>query len=119
MAMNYTPSRDPVNAYKAAARFAAAEAYQGQPLDVPITLLVQFVFPRPASVRKKDGTERLPHLTRPDVDNLAKALLDALNGQLWVDDSRVYQASLNKFKAAQGEQPHTEVIVKWEDGDGV
>jgi Holliday junction resolvase RusA-like endonuclease len=119
MAMNYTPARDPVNAFKAAARFAAAEAYQGEPLDVPVSVLVRFVFPRPASVRKKDGVERMPHLGRPDVDNLFKSLADALNGQLWVDDSRVYQASLNKFKAAAGEQPHTEVVVKWEETDGV
>ena len=118
MAMNYTPARDPVNAFKAAAKFAAAEAYQGEPLDVPVTVLVRFVFPRPASVRKKDGAERMPHLGRPDVDNLFKSLADALNGQLWVDDSRVYQASLNKFKAAAGEQPHTEVVVKWEESDG-
>jgi Holliday junction resolvase RusA-like endonuclease len=113
MAMNYTPTRDPVNAFKAAARFAAAEAYQGEPLDVPVTVLVRFVFPRPAKVPKKAGTERMPHLGKPDVDNLFKSLADALNGQLWVDDSRVYQASLNKFKAAVGEQPHTEVVVKW------
>lgn len=117
MAMNYTPSRDPVNAFKAAARFAAAEAYQGEPIDVPVSVLVRFVFPRPASVRKKDGTERMPMTVKPDVDNLAKALFDALNGQLWVDDKVVYQASLNKFKAAVGEQPHTEVVVKWEEGN--
>jgi Holliday junction resolvase RusA-like endonuclease len=95
------------------AKFAAAEAYQGEPLDVPVSVLVRFVFPRPASVPKKAGTERMPHLGKPDVDNLFKSLADALNGQLWVDDSRVYQASLNKFKAAVGEQPHTEVVVKW------
>jgi Holliday junction resolvase RusA-like endonuclease len=113
MAMNYTPARDPVNAFKAAAKFAAAEAYQGEPLNVPVSVLVRFVFPRPASVPKKAGTERMPHLGRPDVDNLFKSLADALNGQLWLDDSRVYQANLNKFKAAAGEQPHTEVLVKW------
>lgn len=114
MALNYTPTRDPVNAFKAAAKMAAAEAYQGEPLDVPVSVLVRFVFPRPASVRKKDGTERMPNLARPDLDNLFKALADALNGQLWADDSRIYQANLNKFKAAAGEQPHTEVVVRWE-----
>jgi Holliday junction resolvase RusA-like endonuclease len=113
MAMNYTPARDPVNAFKAAARFAAAEAYQGEPLDVPVTVLVRFVFPRPVKVPKKLGTERMPHLGKPDVDNLFKSLADALNGQLWVDDSRVYQANLSKFRAALGEQPHTEVVVMW------
>lgn len=114
MAMNYTPARDPVNAFKAAARLAAAEAYHGEPLDAPLCVHVRFVFPRPASVRKKDGTDRLPHLGRPDADNLFKSLADALNGQLWVDDSRIYRVRLTKLKAAQGEQPHTRVWVGWE-----
>jgi Holliday junction resolvase RusA-like endonuclease len=118
MAMNYTPARDPVNAFKAAARFAAAEAYQGEPLDVPVTVLVRFVFPRPARVRKKDGVERMPMTVKPDMDNLAKSLFDGLSGLIWIDDKVIYQANISKFKAAAGEQPHTEVVVKWEELDG-
>ena len=62
-----------------------------------------------------DGTYIASHLqvTRTDVDNLAKFVLDALNGVLYVDDKQV--ASLTVTKVYDDEEPYTgstDVIVK-------
>ena len=34
--------------------------------------------------------------TKPDVDNLSKAILDAFNGVFWVDDSQVVNITVKK-----------------------
>lgn len=108
-ASNYTPARDPVNAFKAACQLAAAQAYQGPPLDCPLWMEVVFVMPRPANVRKRDGNGRLPHTGKPDRDNLMKSLQDALEGLLFRNDSLICAGGVSKWKAAADEQPHVEV----------
>lgn len=56
-----------------------------EPLDGPIRLITEWRFPRGKS--HKDGEWRI---TRPDTDNLVKALKDVMTRLgFWVDDSRV------------------------------
>ena len=110
-ATNYTPKNDPVNAFKAAVQQAASRAYDGAPLDCPLRMDLVFVFPRPVSVRKKDGSGRLPHTTKPDRDNLMKSFQDALNGLTYRDDSLICAGDTQKWKAAADEQPHVEVRI--------
>jgi Holliday junction resolvase RusA-like endonuclease len=45
-----------------------------KPLDCPLTVYLHFWLPRPKKPKNK-----LP-ITRPDLDNLAKSVFDALNG---------------------------------------
>ena len=52
---------------------------------------------------------RLMPATKPDCDNLAKTVLDALNGVLWLDDAQVVDLSVSKRYAAE---PHTVVTVR-------
>jgi Holliday junction resolvase RusA-like endonuclease len=106
-ARNYTPAKHPVNDFKALARMAAGMAYDGPPLLNAVEIQVVFVFARPKNVLKRHGTGRLPHVSKPDLDNVLKALLDALNGVVFMDDSQVNVARVEKWKAAVGEQPHT------------
>lgn len=67
----------------------------GPPLAGPLVVKLDFNFPRPKAHTKKDGTLRpgMPqvwHVQKPDVDNLAKAVLDALTTiGLWHDDAQV------------------------------
>ncbi len=114
LAINYTPAKSPVNQFKALCRMAAAKAYRGAPLTTAVAIEVTFVFPRPKSVRKKDGSARLPHVSRPDLDNVLKSLLDALSGVTFLDDSQVHVARVEKWKAAATEQPHTLVRISSE-----
>ena len=50
------------------------------------------------------------HTSRPDVDNLSKAVLDAMNGVLWADDSQVWRLVAEKTYT---ESPFIRMSVKW------
>ena len=45
--------------------------------------------------RPKSNRQQLP-ISRPDLDNLAKAVLDAVNGVIWGDDSQVTTVVMSK-----------------------
>lgn len=47
-----------------------------------------------------------------DVDNIAKAVLDAGNGILWIDDRQVVTLLVKKITATQGEPGRVEVTVE-------
>lgn len=118
---NYTPAKDPVNVFKAACQIAAAEAYKGPPLTGPLEVWITFVMPRkkPSWLKKSSrwfaewkAGDRVPHAsTRNDRDNLMKSLQDALNGLLWQDDGFIYAGPVEKWLAAEDEQPHVHVTV--------
>ena len=63
-----------------------------RPLETPIELVLAFRMPMPASWSKRRRSEMdgQPHTQKPDIDNLAKAIMDALNGVAWVDDGQVF-----------------------------
>src|SRR4030095_5676740 len=64
----------------------------------PIRLMAEFQLPAPGSVPKyKRGW--LPHIKRPDIDKLTRALLDPLKGIVWGDDSQVCYLTVNKVYA--------------------
>lgn len=84
------------------------------PFDCPIGVEVLFVFPPLKSWRKSvrddflSGKVIYKH-TRPDLtDNLMKGLFDAMDGIVFVDDSRICKVSSEKIF---GEVPRTEVVI--------
>lgn len=108
--MNYTPSKHPVNEFKAAVRRAAAEAIPC-PFDGPVELVLVFVLPRPKSLCWK--SRPMPRVwcpKKPDADNLAKSVLDAM-AACWRDDSQVCRLQVVKQIAAGDEQPHVIVMI--------
>jgi Holliday junction resolvase RusA-like endonuclease len=112
-AQNYTPTRDPVNAFKASLQQAAAEVFPGPLLDRPLAGELLFVFPRPANlVWKKRAMPRQWHGKRPDAENVAKAVMDALTNVVWKDDAQVAQLLLRKVYAAGEEAPSVTVSVE-------
>jgi len=116
---NFTPTKDPVNAFKASVQQAAAGAYDGPPLDDPLSVSLVFVLPRPkAKVWKRKPMSREPHVGRGDADNFAKAVLDALSGVLWRDDRQVAHLDVWKWIAAGDEQPGVNVTVAAAAGGG-
>lgn len=84
------------------------QANHGEPHKGPISVEVVCVLAVPASWSKAKKVQALSgtlHPTsRPDVDNYAKLVMDALNGIAWVDDAQVVQLSVAK---CYGEQPET------------
>lgn len=111
-AHNYTPTKHPVNAFKAAVQLACTAAYQGPPLEGPLRVTLTFVLPRPkAMCWKKRSTPRAWHTSKPDCDNLMKSL-DCLTGLLWRDDTQLCDVRIRKVIAAGDEQPHADIEVE-------
>jgi hypothetical protein len=73
-----------VGDWRSVVAWTAANAYRAQPLDTAFVLVVEFVMPRPKSLPKTKPTP--PHTKRPDVDELLRAIFDALSGVVWLDD---------------------------------
>jgi Holliday junction resolvase RusA-like endonuclease len=79
--------------YEKAIRDAVIAQYRSGPLDGPLIVSIYAWFRKPKS-------SRLTHPTvKPDADNIAKAVLDSLNGILWHDDKQVCQLSIHKVYA--------------------
>jgi Holliday junction resolvase RusA-like endonuclease len=74
----YVPAKHPVHAYRKAIEAAARKAGV-TPASEPIDVIVMAQFERPKSHMTKKGVRATaPRLPRPDVDNVGKAVLDAL-----------------------------------------
>ena len=62
-------------------------------LTGPVTAKIAAFFPIPKSGSKKKKAEmnegKIPFTGKPDTDNLAKSVLDSLNGMAFDDDSQV------------------------------
>ena len=91
----YVPAKHPVHAYRqslAAAARAAGLSDTGEPLSV----VIDAVFVRPKSHMRRSGVKPdAPKLPRPDVDNIAKACLDALQDVIG-DDTCVARLVIEK-----------------------
>jgi hypothetical protein len=88
------------------------------PFAGAVLVSIEAVMPRPQSlsaVSKRTGEPRADparrwHTARPDADNIAKGVLDAMR-DWWTDDCVVSGLNVSKFVAALGEQPHYLVSV--------
>lgn len=89
---------------------AIAAAELEEPLAGPLWVCLAFTLGRPKShyrtgARAGELLERAPlaHSTRPDIDKLARAVLDALTGVAYRDDGQVSELSITKrFGARAG-----------------
>lgn len=103
-ARSYLPKKHPVHGYKLALQHAAREAGIDDVAGGPLTVGLVFYLPMPASWSKKKREAMLhsPHCQKPDLDNLAKAVLDGLQPVIG-DDCRVWQFGvLRKLWAEHG-----------------
>jgi Holliday junction resolvase RusA-like endonuclease len=111
-AHNYTPSKHPVQQFKSDLRLAWLKEANHHYGDKPITAAILIVFPRPASkTRKRGDNPRLLHTSKPDAENVAKAVLDALTGLAWNDDKQVCDLLIRKRIAAANESAHVVLTI--------
>ena len=88
--------------------------HREEPWGCPVGISLVMVCKRPSNLRKRD-VERgwCPYSrNRPDIDNCLKAVMDALNGHLYVDDRQVCEVHASKVYAALDEEPHI-VVQAW------
>ena len=88
----YTPAKT-VAFEKAIKQHFKAERKGKPPMAGPLSACISFVISRPKSV---SANKRKYPVVKPDLDNLAKAVLDAANGILWEDDSQICKLVLTK-----------------------
>lgn len=112
----YVPKTHAVHAYRAAivkacrAALASADSQEwlGEP-GCPLNVVIDAVFARPKSHMRKSGVKPdAPKLPRPDVDNLAKAVLDALQDVIG-DDTCVARLVVEK---SYGTEARTTVRIR-------
>jgi Holliday junction resolvase RusA-like endonuclease len=81
----YVPAKHPVHAYRRSIEVAARNAGV-MPAIEAVNVVIMAEFERPKSHRNKRGIKATaPRLPRPDVDNVGKAVLDALQPVLGDD----------------------------------
>lgn len=84
---------------------------------VPLAVSLIFCMPVPKSTSKKraklmcEGYES--HIKKPDIDNLVKAVLDALNGVAFDDDNQICELHAHKIYA---ETPKIVLNIKVKNG---
>lgn len=79
-----------------------SEQYQALPQDGPLQVAITVWLTKPKSKPKKKPCRPSG---RPDVDNYAKLVMDALNGILWRDDSLVCRLFAEKVYCNES-NPH-------------
>ena len=78
---------------------------------ISVTVIAVLPIPKSATKAKRAAMMARTILPsrKPDVDNILKAVLDALNGVAYKDDARVWQTSCTKF---YGENPRLEIAIR-------
>ncbi len=77
-----------------------------------LRLDLKFIMPIPKSYSKKKKLSLLnaDHLKKPDIDNMIKFVMDALNKIFWKDDSQVSCLYATKI---YGSKPRTEITITY------
>lgn len=78
--------------------------------DKPLRAVIRAFFPIPKSTSKKKREMmikyKIRHTKKPDCDNIIKAILDALNGVAYYDDSQISEIVVSKLYS---ENPRAEI----------
>ena len=99
---------------------AAREVMVDNELDmaekgVPVKCAILFYVPMPPSwsERKRVKWERMPHLQKPDLDNFVKAILDGCEGEVFHNDSQVFNLFVTKRWAPRNSPGYSEITFEW------
>jgi len=100
----YTPGT--ANGWKDTIRLAAAEL-AGRELTAPIYLQAKIILPRPKARRKDHYV-----VTKPDIDNLLKAIMDVFSEiRVWHDDAQVVRLEAEKVYQAEDLACGAEILI--------
>lgn len=81
-------------------------------MEGPLAVSAFFVFPCLKTEERKTAPAPMRWKPqKPDVDNIAKAVLDLLGGHVWKDDSQVVDLHVRKLNAPQGVEPFIRVTI--------
>jgi Holliday junction resolvase RusA-like endonuclease len=105
--------------WKGQVAIAAKDHRPAQPLTGPLSLILNFKMPRPkghyrTGKRASELKDNTPfyHTGKPDVDNAAKAIMDAMTQlAFWQDDAQVASCLITKIYT-QDTPPGCEIILQ-------
>ena len=96
--------------WQTAVQFVMQSEWRGELLQGPVFIGLAFRMLKPKSARKSDFYVA----KRPDIDKLARAVLDGMTGIVFRDDGQVAQLTVSKHYAdATGPGVHIEVGSLW------
>lgn len=79
----------------------------------PVQLLATFYMPRTKELSKdKYPAGVMPHVVKPDLENMVKLLQDALTGVMIIDDKQIFVVTASKYYHAKKEGPRVEVTIR-------
>lgn len=91
----YTPAK--TVAYESLVALSAVNAMgPARPLIGPVAVEIEAVATTPASWSKKRASEAIWWESKPDIDNVVKAVADGANGIVWVDDRQIVRLLVEK-----------------------
>jgi Holliday junction resolvase RusA-like endonuclease len=79
-------------------------------LEGPVSMRLIFYMPRPKYIPKKVKH----HVKKPDLDNLEKAIKDALTGVLYKDDSQIFYKESQKVYCNPKQNPGVYIMIEEE-----
>lgn len=103
---------EPSREYKQYVKLMASQNRPHTPIEGPVSLTLIIYRPLLKSMSKKKkaaavaGTLR--PIKKPDVDNVAKGIMDAMTGIIWQDDKQVVDLHVTKFYS---DQPRVDIKV--------
>lgn len=108
----YDPAKDDKQSFL----YLILEHVPEKPLDEPLRVDITFYFPRPMShYGTGKNADRLKasapkwHTKTPDIDNLRKFVMDAMNKTFWRDDSIICEGFTRKIYS---DMPRTEIVIQ-------
>ena len=81
-------------------------------LTGPIRLDIFAVYQLPKDKKRRAILAQRPYTGKPDIDNVAKVIQDALNGLAYEDDKQVVEMYVEKRYCGEDEEPHVSVTVR-------
>lgn len=111
---SYTPDKTVNYESAVVTAFLAVAGAEHVPLDRELTMIIDAFYQIPTSKSKKQQALMRDHTirptTKPDADNLAKIVCDALNKVAFTDDTRIVDLRIRKWYT--GNIPRIEVVIK-------
>lgn len=100
----YTP-KETLNSECKIAKAFCSKYPNMKPLDCAVELIIKYGRKVPSGTSKKTSQSMIEGvikpIKRPDIDNLDKTIMDALNGYAYIDDSQVVKKVTEKVYAIE------------------
>lgn len=93
----YSPSK--TVAYENLVKFSYLQATDDKLVNCAIKIEIWAYFEPPKSISKKKYNELIgkAYTKKPDIDNIGKSILDALNGIAYEDDNQIAELVIHKI----------------------